>query len=266
MYKLVGCDLDDTLLRDDFTISDANKEAINKVVEKGVKFVVVTGRITGAARKYMEELGLNIPYSTFQGAKIIDPIKDENIYSSELEKEKILDIIRYAEMHNVHINLYDNERIYVKEKNKWTEYYESFARKVEILEVGSLLDFEFKSTPKMILIDEREKLDEISKEIRGFMSSEVNMFYSKTNFLEFTSKNATKGHALKFLADKWGIDRSEIIAIGDNYNDETMLEYAGLGIAVGNAVEDMKKISGYVAPSNEDDGVAHVLEKFILNG
>ena len=265
MYKLVGCDLDDTLLRDDFTISDKNKAVISRAVEKGVKFVVLTGRITVAARKFVEELGLDIPYATFQGAKIIDPVKDEIVYSSELEKEKILDIIRYAEMHNIHINLYDNEKIFVKEKNQWTEFYESFARKVEFVEVGSLVDFDFKSTPKMILIDEREKLDEISEEIREIIGDDVNMFYSKTNFLEFTDKNATKGFALKLLADKWGIDRSEVIAIGDNYNDETMLRYAGLGVVVGNAADGMKEISGYIAPSNEEDGVAHVLEKFILN-
>ncbi|SHJ40362.1 hypothetical protein SAMN02745751_02485 [Dethiosulfatibacter aminovorans DSM 17477] len=265
MYKLVGCDLDDTLLRDDFSISDKSKEAINRAVEKGIKFVVVTGRITAAARKFVEELGLDLPYASFQGAKIIDPVKGEAIYSSELKKEKILEIIRYAEMHNIHINLYDDEKIFVKEKNKWTEYYESFAKMVETVEVGSLVDFDFKSTPKMILMDEREKLDEISNEIKGFISDDVNMFYSKTNFLEFTDKNATKGFALKLLADKWGIDRSEVIAIGDNYNDESMLRYAGLGVAVGNAEDGMKAISGYIAPSNEEDGVAHVLEKFILN-
>lgn len=265
MYKLVGCDLDDTLLRDDFSISDKSKKAINGALEKGVKFVVVTGRITAAARKFVEELGLDLPYATFQGAKIIDPVVDQTIYSRELSKEKILEIIRYAEMHNVHINIYDNEKIYVKEKNKWTEYYESFAMNVEIVEVGSLVDFDFKTTPKMILIDEREKLDEILVEIKGLKSDDVNMFYSKTNFLEFTDKNATKGSALKFLADKWGIDRSEVIAIGDNYNDESMLRYAGLGVAVGNAEDRMKEIAGYIAPNNEEDGVAQVLDKFILN-
>lgn len=264
MYKLIACDLDDTLLKDDFTISERSKTVIRKSVEKGAKFVVITGRITSAARKYVEELGLDVPYSTFQGAKIIDPVKNETIYSCELEKEHILEIIRYAEMHNVHINLYDDERIYVKEKNKWTEYYESFARKVETIEVGNLSEFDFKSTPKMILMDEREKLEEISQEIKKFIGVDINMFYSKTNFLEFTSKNASKGYALKFLAEKWGIERSEIIAIGDNYNDETMIRYAGLGIAVGNAVDDMKKIAGYVAPPNEEDGVAHVLEKYVL--
>jgi hypothetical protein len=265
MYKLVGCDLDDTLLRDDFTISDVSKKAIKKAVEKGVKFVVVTGRISVAARKYVDELELDTPYATFQGAKIFDSKSSEVLYSCELEKEKIRDIIRCAEMHNVHINIYDNERIYVKEKNKWTEHYESFARTVEFCEVGSLEDFDFKSTPKMILIDEREKLDEVLKEIRKFVNDDINVFYSKTNFLEFTNKNATKGYALKFLADKWGIDRSEIIAIGDNLNDETMIEYAGLGVAVGNAVDEMKNLADYVSPSNEEDGVAHVLEKFILN-
>jgi hypothetical protein len=265
MYKLIGCDLDDTLLRDDFSISDINKEAINRAIEKGVKFVVVTGRITVAAKKYVEELGLNLPYATFQGAKVIDPVKNETIYSSELKKEKVLEIIKYAEMHKVHINIYDDERIYVREKNEWTEYYESFAKKVEFVEVGSLVDYDFKSTPKMILIDEREKLDEISKGIREFIGEDINMFYSRTNFLEFTDKNATKGYALKLLADKWGIDRSQVIAIGDNYNDETMLIYAGLGVAVGNAADGMKEISDYIAPSNEENGVAHVLEKFILN-
>ena len=136
---------------------------------------------------------------------------------------------------------------------------------VDFVEVGSLVDFDFKTTPKMILIDEREKLDEMSKGIKEFIGQDINMFYSKANFLEFTDKNATKGYALKLLADKWGIDSSQVIAIGDNYNDETMLRYAGLGVAVGNAAQGMKDISQYISPSNEEDGVVHVIEKFILN-
>jgi Cof subfamily protein (haloacid dehalogenase superfamily) len=187
------------------------------------------------------------------------------LYSCELEKERIEAVIKYAQENSIHVNLYDDEKIYVDKANKWSDYYKKFAKDVEIVEVGNLLNFDFEKTPKMVLIDERDRLDLAVPHLKSVIDDDVNMFYSKKNFLEFTNRNATKGFALKFLADYWGIDRKNVMAIGDNYNDTSMIEYAGLGVCVANGEEEIKKTADYITLSNEEDGVAYVLNKFILD-
>lgn len=268
MYKLIACDLDDTLLRNDFTISEINLKAIKEVMKKDIKFIVITGRMTASARQFTELIDSQLPFGSFQGAEITDPLTNETLYSCELEREKIINIIKYAEENNIHVNLYGNETIYVNNINKWSDYYRSFAREIDIKAVGCLQKFEFKSTPKMILIGERHILKKAVIDIEAnnqINKEEINMFFSKANFLEFTNKNANKGFALKFLAEKWNIARKDIIAIGDNFNDKSMIEYAGLGICMGNGEEKIKQIADFVTLSNEDDGVAYAIKKFILD-
>ncbi|MBN2286759.1 MAG: HAD family phosphatase [Tissierellales bacterium] len=264
MYKLVACDLDDTLLRNDFSISQANIQAIKSLEQIGVKFIIITGRVTSSAIPFVNQLGIQWPFGSFQGGKITDPQTNETLYSCPLSRDKIVKVIEYAQKNDIHVNLYDDEKIYVKSKNKWTDYYRSFARKVEIIETGNLLDFEFISTPKMILIDERSKLIAAKSDLVRLAGPEVNVFFSKSNFLEFTDKNATKGCALKYLAERWKIDRNEIMAIGDNYNDLSMLEYAGLGICMDNGEKEIKRMADFITLSNEQDGVAHAINRFIL--
>ncbi|HBH13727.1 MAG: Cof-like hydrolase [Clostridiales bacterium 38_11] len=264
MFKLIACDLDDTLLKNDFSVSDNNREAINEVKKRGIKLIILTGRVTAAVRPIVEGLGLDEPFGSFQGATIIDPKTDEILYSCQLEKDGIMDILKYAENHDIHVNIYDNTKIYVRRLNKWTDFYESFARKVEIVAVGSLQDYTFNKTPKVVLIDENEKLKRAYDDILKFKSAATNMFFSKKNFLEFTRKKATKGYALEFLARKWHIQRHEIMAIGDNFNDLPMIEYAGLGICMENGEEYVKQSSDFITLSNENDGVAYALDKLIL--
>lgn len=264
MFKLIACDLDDTLLRNDFSVSPINRKAIEEAKKRGIKFIVLTGRVTAAVKPIVDALGIYEPFGSFQGAKIIDPLTNEMLYSCQLERQNALDMLRYAEKNDIHVNIYDDTKIFVKQLNKWTVFYESFARKVEIVVVGSLQNYFFKETPKIVMIDEHEKLLKAYEEISRFKSDDINMFFSKKNFLEFTNKQATKGHALKFLADKWHIERHEIMAIGDNYNDLTMIEYAGLGICMENGEESVKMKSDFVTLSNENDGVAYAIDKFIL--
>ncbi len=264
-YKLVACDLDDTLLRQDFSVSEKNLQAIRRVQSLGTRFVIITGRITAAALPIIKSIGIQEPFATFQGASIVDYTTMEEWYRCDLERNQIVGILRYAEMHNIHVNIYDHEKIYVKALNQWTDLYQNYARNVEIVPVGSLQAYAFEKTPKMILVGEPEQLKKAEKAISEFIPSHVNMFYSKKNFLEFTNLNATKGHALAFLADKWGIDPWETMAIGDNFNDLSMIEYAGMGVCVENGEQGVKEKSQYITGTNENDGVAQVLEKFILS-
>src|SRR6056297_994648 len=265
MYKLIACDLDDTLLNSNFEVSKEDKESISKLNEKGIYFTIATGRVTKSAKKYAEELKLEVPYISFNGGKITDPKSDKQIYSRELKKDIIIEIIKYAERAKIHCNIYTEDKVIVKEKNRWTDYYKTFARNFPIKEVGTLSEYDFKSTPKLILIDENKKLKKAFDEINKIKDDKVNMFFSKPNFLEFTEEKATKGEALRHIANLYNIDRNKVAALGDSFNDISMLEYAGLSAAVENASKEIKNIVDYVTTSNDENGLTNFLNKYIFS-
>ncbi len=264
MIKLIASDLDDTLLNSNFKVSEKDRNTIKKLKEKGIFFTIATGRVTNSAAKYAKELDIDIPYISFNGAKIIDSKTNNKIFSRELTKSKINKIIQYAEKKGIHCNIYSDEKIYVKELTKWTEHYKSFARNITIEEVGSLQNYDFKSTPKILLLDENYKLQEAYEEIVQFIDKDINVFFSKPNFLEFTDQKASKGAALKYIAEMLDIKRDETAAIGDSFNDQSMIEYAGTSAVVGNGREELKKIANYVSSTNDEDGFSDFVHKYIL--
>ncbi|QSX05368.1 HAD family phosphatase [Sedimentibacter sp. zth1] len=264
MYKLIAVDLDDTLLKDDLTISDNNKKAIKKAIDKGVIFTLATGRVTKSAVNIAKELNLQVPIITFQGATIHNHMTSKNIIEEYLMVEDVYKIIDFAQLNNIHCNLYDNSCIYVAKENKWSDYYRTLSKGSNLKAVGNLLDSGLKSTPKMILIDEVENIEKIRHEVEKLNIENINIFTSKPNFLEITLANASKGHALERYAKMFNIKKEEVIAIGDSFNDLTMIGYAGLGVCMENGKEDIKDISDYITLSNENDGVANVIEKFIF--
>lgn len=264
MYKLIVSDLDDTLLGDDLIISERNKEVISEAMKSGYMFTIATGRATEAAVTYANELNITLPIITYQGACIYDCSKNEYIHSDELEKSKILSVIEYAEKNNIHCNIYTDGVIYIKEHNKWSEYYGKLSKELEKVCVGSLLDFDFDKTIKLILIDDYDKLETIKTEVEELVNDKINIFYSKSNFIEITNEKATKGNAVEKLAQMYGIDMKDVIAIGDSYNDLTMIQRAGLGVCMENGRDDVKKAADYITLSNEDNGVAEAIDRFVF--
>src|SRR5690606_18935604 len=118
---------------------------------------------------------------------------------------------------------------------------------------------------KMLIIDEPEVLDHHAVILQELLGDQLHITKSKAHYLEFMHKEGTKGHALQALAQHIGATMDETIAIGDAWNDREMILAAGLGVAMGNAVPMLKEIADYVTLSNNDDGVCHVIEKFIFN-
>jgi hypothetical protein len=264
MIKLIASDLDDTLLNNDYKISERDKETIKKLKGKGIYFTIATGRVTYSVRKFAQELGVEVPYISFNGAKITDPKNDNMVFSRELEKHRIKNILEYAEDRGIHCNVYSDEKIFIKNNTKWSEYYNTFSQHQNVEEVGSLIEFEFKETPKILLLDEHEVLKNALDEIKDFVDKDINIYFSKPNFLEFTHKQASKGDALKHIAELLGIKRNEVAAIGDSFNDESMIKYAGLSAVVGNGRDELKKIADFVSATNDESGFSDFVESKIL--
>ena len=264
-YRMVAVDLDDSLLGDDLNISQANQEAIFEAIKEDVLVTIATGRMFQSALPYMEKLRLDIPVITYQGALIKNAMSGEVLIHRTIPLEYALLILRECKKTNTYLQVYCDDQYYMEEENEKSELYKRLSG-LPGIPVGPLEEFLTREPTKMLIIDEPENIQRLKKRFDRILGGKLQITVSKPNYLEFTHVDATKGAAVAYLAELLSIKREEIIAIGDSYNDIPMIEYAGLGVAMGNAPEEVKKHADYVTLSNEEQGVAHVIDRFILGG
>jgi Cof subfamily protein (haloacid dehalogenase superfamily) len=139
----------------------------------------------------------------------------------------------------------------------------------ELSKVPYVIESDFRrvailGSTKMLIIDEPETLDRLADELRTVFGSSLHITKSKPHYLEFLHPEATKGHALSYLAKHYRIPQEQTMAIGDSWNDHEMIQVAGLGVAMGNAVASLKQIADYITRSNNEEGVREVIEQFVL--
>lgn len=264
MYKIIAIDMDDTLLTDELTITEGTKAALEAAMDKGVIVTIATGRMFASAKQSAERLGLKVPLITYQGALVKHAADETIIYERYVPANVVKHVFDYALSHGIHLQAYYNDTLVAKEENdKLIAYSRMSNIPYEI--VPDFAKLVQKPFPKLLMIDEPDKLDQVAIELKQALGGQAHITKSKPNFLEIMHPEGTKGHALRFLADHYGCDISQTIAIGDSYNDSEMIETAGLGVAMENAVEHLKNIADYVTRSNNDEGVRHVIEKFVLS-
>lgn len=264
---MIVLDLDDTLLRDDHTISPLTKKMLFKAQDHGVKVVLASGRPTYAMRDLGDELHLADYGSyllSFNGGRITNCQTNEDIFSSTLSLDDVQFLKGISEREHVYIHTYVGDEIITDQNNAYTTI-EADITGLPIKVVDNFVQSVPERPVKILMVEDPAKLKPLEKKLQEELSDRFSVLRSKPYFLEFTEKGVTKGTSLDHLIQKLGITREEVIAIGDSYNDQSMIEFAGLGVAMGNAPEDIKAISDYVTASNMEDGVAHVVEKFIFN-
>jgi len=263
MYKLIAIDIDDTLINDDKEVTPATQEALKQAVEQGVIVTLATGRAYASAKQIARQTGLNVPIITYQGALIKNLLDEEVLLERFVPREAAHKLLDYCLEHNLHLQTYVNDRLYVREDNDKIRGYVELNRTPYFIEPDfrSLMD---KPTPKLLLIDDPGYLDELAPVLRELLGPDVHITKSKPHFLEVMHKEGTKGHALAFLAAHFGCDLSETIGIGDSWNDRELLTTAGLGVAMENATPALKEVADYVTASNNEDGVKKVIDRFIL--
>jgi len=265
-YKMIVLDLDDTLLRDDQTISPRTKEALMRAQAEGVKVVLASGRPTygmvGIAKELeLEKFGSFI--LSFNGAKIINCKTGEELFSSTLSVDTVHELYAKSQEENVSILTYLGDQIITEWKNEYTEV-ESGLTGMNIREVDSFVQTVDVPVVKSLMVAAPERLIEVEKKLKQQYAGKLNVMRSKPFFLEFTEVGVDKGTSLHHLIQNLGIAQTEVIAMGDSYNDVAMIEFAGLGVAMGNAPDDIKALADYVTDTNMNDGVAKVVEKFVL--
>ena len=267
MYKLIALDMDGTLLNDDKVVSEKNKEALKKAKELGVYVVLASGRPIDGLLKFLEELNLlgeDDYVLSYNGCLVQKTKTREAVCDVTLKGRDLKYLKKLADEAGLNIHAFSKEKgLITPKENKYTTY-EAHHNGIDfhIDDFSGIKDDE--DIIKVMMIDEPEILDEGMKKLPSEVYEKYSVAKSAPFFLEFFNKEASKGIGVKLLADHLGIKREEIIAVGDEMNDYSMIEYAGLGVAMGNACEKIKEIANYVTDTNDNDGVAKVVEEFII--
>lgn len=263
-YRLVAIDLDDTLLDDNLEISPANRASIQRAREAGVVVTIATGRMYQSALPFARELGLDIPLITYQGALIKNALTGETILHRPVPASLARRVLNAARAKGLHTNFYINDQLLMENLSSAGQNYARLAR-VEPQLVPDLSQVLEADPTKVLLIGDEAELDKLLPELKETFQQELHITKSKPNFLEFIHPKATKGNAIVELARHFGVDLSQVIAIGDSYNDVEMLQVAGCAVVMGNAREEIKQWAHYVTTSNNDNGVAKALEELLFN-
>jgi Cof subfamily protein (haloacid dehalogenase superfamily) len=262
-YRLFVADIDGTLINAAREITPPVHAAVAAAQARGVRVCLATGRIWPSARRFVEGLGADPPVILYNGAIVYDFAHDEVWMRVTLPREQALDALRILRRHPaVQPHLYVDDRIYVPRMSEATMIYQQ-KDNLSVEAVGDLVDWLSTDPMKILIIGERPALEAVARDLDA-LPYQINHVYSEISYLEILPPGIDKGAALRAVASHLGIMREEIIAAGDNLNDLAMIEYAGLGVAMGNAPEALRVRADFVAPSNNEHGLQEVIERFIL--
>lgn len=260
--KLIAIDIDGTLITPDKRITSRVRNILRYVENRGIMVSLVTGRLYPTCKRYSLELGLSGPCVIYQGAMIIDHKADKVLHELRIPRSKALEIIRYSREHNLALNLYMDQFTFYTEKPNRYSVLDAQLNEVEMQVVKDLEEVVTNDPLKLMFVDDPEIISKLEEKFSG-LDGEIIALTSLPQFLEIVNKNATKADALKWIADRFNIRREEVMAIGDSHNDIPMIEWAGIGVAMGNADEKVKNSADFVTLSNTEDGVAYAIELLV---
>ena len=289
MYKLVAIDLDGTLLNSYGEVSNENKQAIKRAINKGVEILLSTGRIGNSVESIANELGANNYYISGNGSMLYN-MKEEKIeYENFISKEKMLKLIKICDENSIYYSIYTENMVITKSLKYNVVFYnyenskKAFDKRtninivqnvyeyVENLEDNKFLKITICDDSEIIfsrIIEKFKKINNIdvldvshmSRKIIKDGTEEVPIEYYYT---EITNKNVDKWTAIEYLIEKINIKKEEVIAIGDNINDKLMIKNAGVGVAMGQSNPIIKEMADVVTQDNNNNGVANILNKIL---
>ena len=264
MIKLFVTDIDGTLLMPGKKISAKNIEAVHKMLAAGVKVVIATGRMHCAALPVAAQLGVAVPIISYNGA-LIKSSAGEVLHTQFMNETIVKKILTFFEQRNWHVQSYSDDELYFPKRDRYVQYYEEM-QKVTGNEVGwDGMAQHTKNVTKLLSISGKsDELTNRMREIKKFFGAQVEVTRSNDLFAEFLAGGCTKAGAVKIIADQLGIDRTEIMAIGDSENDLPMLRSVGRSIAMGNAIPAVKRSCFYRTDTCENDGFAKAVYEYVL--
>lgn len=262
--KMVAIDLDDTLLRNNNTVSSYTQEIIRKVEAKGLRVLIATGRMYQTAHPVGKALALgDVPMVLFSGASIQKVESGTFLYSNPIPQETLTELLQLAKVKQWYIQGYVDDELWVHHETPESRAYEKGVG-AKAVYVGEQLYEMQGEVLKVLHIAEPETIERTQAFLQTHFGNRLELVRSKPTFLEIIAPGCSKGSAVVHMGKQWGVEPEEIVAFGNSENDISMLKTCGLGIAVANAEENVKAIAQGLCDSNEADGVAKWLAAYVL--
>lgn len=265
IYKMICLDIDGTLLNSNHEISTNTVDKINELCnEKNIKVILVSARMKKGIDFIQRKLHIKQPIICYSGAEVLD--ENYNLITNKyIDFDLAIDIIRESKNKNIHVSLYNDNNWIIEKMDKWSQIEKDITGiipEIEDINCDEFINKYKKGFNKILLIEEPKRINEIKNILIDRYSEYLNIYQSKPTYLEIMNKSVSKTEAIKEIMNIYDIKQEEIIAVGDNFNDMDMIKFAAVGVAMGNAPDMVKEISDYVTLSNDEDGVAVVIEKY----
>ena len=265
MYKAVFIDLDGTLLKSDHTVSDANRKAIQQLLQQGIKVIIVSARPLHGILPISETVVTSdMPVVSLNGSYILD--SNQIVYQVAVPLKDTINIHK-------EVLRYDVTCMYYTQMEWFAAKDTDLVKKEQRITPVKIIIQPFEETlaywsannsgaNKILIAGNENEILTAEQRLLSLYAGQLNIYKSQPRYLEVMNIEASKTKAIQFLLKKYGLDKSAAMAIGDNYNDKEMLQFAGTGVAMGNAPADIQQIAGYVTDTNNNDGVAKALQHF----
>lgn len=265
-YKVLALDIDGTLTNSQKIITERTKQAVKKAAELGVKIVIASGRPVQGVVGFAKELELE-KYDgyilAFNGGRMISCKTGEIVNDVKLPLEYLPEIAALAEKYKVNLMSYEGDDLICSDPDDKFLAIEARINGLGIRKVENLVEYINFPINKCLMLGDGDYLAEVEKKVYEALSDRMDVYRSEPYFLEVLPKGVDKAKALEAFIESQGIKREELMACGDGYNDLTMIRFAGMGVAMANAREEVKKEADFITLSNDEDGVAYAIEKFI---
>jgi len=269
--QLLVLDIDGTIAGESNTIREPVKQAVQAAQAQGIQVAIATGRMYRSALRFHQEIGATLPLMTYQGALVKDPASDTVHRHWTLDRTLAAQLLDYFEQpalrSRLSVHFYINDQLYVRELTEDTRNYVSRST-IPAIAVGDLRTTleDHEPTKVLAMSEDTSLIDDLLVNLRQhYAPTDLYLTKSVATFFEATNPRVNKGTAVQYLAEDYlGLQAENVMAIGDNFNDVEMLEYAGIGVAMGNAPQEVQAIADWVAPDVEADGVAQAIAQFLL--
>lgn len=263
-YKLAAFDLDETLLEKDKSIAKETHAALQELRRAGTAVVLATGRHFLSARRISQELGLDSDVICYNGAMLRSCNKTKPDYVHYVDGDCVREIASFCKHKGFYLQIYNEENQIMVNRITEKTLADPDCQNTTCLEVGDLTTLDSYHTPKMLIFEEPKTIESLYTSLSDCYQGRLYFSQSREHLLEITAKGVNKGDALRRLAERLGASSSETAAFGDNSNDATMIVWAGLGVAVGNAAPSLKECAGYICQKPRGAGVCEAIYKFML--
>ncbi|MCG9129703.1 HAD family phosphatase [Candidatus Poribacteria bacterium] len=262
-YKLAAFDLDGTLLNSDNQLSPENCAALQDLEKNNIIVVLISGRMHRSILPISNQIGLENPIISYNGGMVKHASSGEIFHHTPVPADYAMEIISDCNEKGLHLNYCLNDKLYVAEKNQWSDLYETRTG-VPANEVGNLSTLQDETPTKLLIILPPDQLPPLLEQYQETYKEKLYVTQTQPEYIEFMNPDVTKGKALEALAKRFGISLDNIVAFGDSYNDESLIRTSGFGIAMGNAVDPVKENADYITSTNDENGVAKAVYDIIL--